>query len=191
MIENTEKLLSRLGEQLELIDSPKISLVICGGSALNVTGLVKRTTKDIDVLGQLRHKKVVKEQLPESFWAAAKTVGKEFNLEEGWINDDPSPMVEGGLPEGLEERLIKKNYGTKLTVGYIGRLDQIYFKLWASADRNPDSYHVQDLKKLEPSPEEIEGAARWCLKQDPSEGFRQILVNMLQELGFEDVSRKL
>jgi len=42
-----------------------------------------------------------------------------------------------------------------------------------------------------PSPEEIEGAARWCMKQDPSEGFRQILVNMLQELGFEDVSRKL
>jgi len=191
MIEDTEKLLSRLGEQLELQNSREINLVVCGGSALNVTGLVSRTTKDIDVLGQLEDDKVVKAQLPEVFWNAAKVLQDEFDLEENWINDEPSPMVKGGLPEGLEERLLIKGYGSRLTVGFIGRLDQIHFKLWASADRDPNSYHVQDLIALEPTNEEIKRAARWCLEKDPSEGFRQIMVQMLRELGFDEVARSI
>lgn len=40
MIEDTDEVLERLGEQLELRGSRKINLVVCGGSALNVTGLV-------------------------------------------------------------------------------------------------------------------------------------------------------
>lgn len=67
MIDDTEKLLHGLGEQLELLDSPEVSLVVCGGSALNVTGLVSRTTKDIDILGQIKNGRVVKSHLPESF----------------------------------------------------------------------------------------------------------------------------
>jgi len=188
MIEDTEKLLSRLGEQLELQGSQEINLVVCGGSALNVTGLVSRTTKDVDVLGQLENNKVVKDKLPEVFWNAAKVLQDEFDLEENWINDEPSPMVEGGLPEGLEERLLIKHYGSKLTVGFIGRLDQIHFKLWASADRDPNSYHVQDLIALEPTNEEIKRAAQWCLEKDPSKGFRQVMVQMLRELGFDEVA---
>lgn len=100
-------------------------------------------------------------------------------------------MVEGGLPEGLEERLIIKHYGKKLTVGFISRLDQIHFKLWASADRNPDSYHVQDLLTLKPTDQEIIKAAKWCLKKDPSPVFRRVLVNMLEELGYDDVAKEI
>jgi len=77
MIEDTEKLLSKLGEQLELQNSQEINLVVCGGSALNVTGLVSRTTKDIDLLGQLEDNRVVKAQLPEVFWNAAKVLQDE------------------------------------------------------------------------------------------------------------------
>lgn len=134
---------------------------------------------------------MVRTQLPEVFWQAAETLREEFDLDEKWINDEPSPMVEGGLPEGLEERLLIKDYGTKLNVGFIGRLDQIHFKLWASADRDPSSYHVQDLLALDPTNEEIEEAARWCLRKDPSEGFRKVLSQMLKELGFDEVAESL
>lgn len=191
MIKKTEKLLSRLGEQLELLNSPEMTLVVCGGSALNVTGLISRTTQDIDILGQLQKGRVVKAQLPEIFWEAVEVIQREYGLEENWINDEPSPMVEGGLPKGLEERLLIKDYGTKLTVGFIGRLDQIYFKLWASADRNPSSYHVQDLKDLEPEFKEIMEATKWCLKKDTSQAFRQVLLDMLEELGYGEVVEDL
>lgn len=191
MIDDTDNLLSRFGEQLELRNSEEINLVVCGGSALNVRGLVLRTTKDIDILGQLEKNKVVKAKLPEVFWDAADALQGEFDLEENWINDETSPMVEGGLPEGLEERLLIKHYGSKLTVGFIGRLDQIYFKLWASADRDPNSYHVQDLLALDPTNEELKRAAQWCLKKDPSEGFRRVLLRMLKELGFDEVVRRI
>lgn len=191
MIEDVDQLLSRLGEQLELRNSQEINLVVCGGAALNVTGLVSRTTKDIDVLGQLESRRIVRAQLPQVFWESARALREEFELDENWINEEPSPMVQGGLPEGIEERLLIKVYGSKLKVGFIGRLDQIYFKLWASADRDPASYHVQDLLSLKHTEDELNEAAEWCLTKDPSEGFRKVVVQMLKELGFDEVTGDL
>jgi hypothetical protein len=47
---DVETILSALGEQLEEIASKPLELLVCGGSALNVLGLVQRATKDVDVL---------------------------------------------------------------------------------------------------------------------------------------------
>ena len=97
--------------------------------------------------------------------------------------------METGLPEGLLERLVWKEYGPSLSIGYLSRIDQIYFKLYASADRG--GYHVEDLFKLEPTKEEVLKAALWCKGQDVSEGFAVILCSMLEQIGFKDVSQEI
>jgi hypothetical protein len=51
--------------------------------------------------------------------------------------------------------------------------------------------HLDDLKALSPNPDEIEAAARWCLSQDVSEPFRDLLKSVLEELGYGDIGRRL
>ena len=93
------------------------------------------------------------------------------------------------MPEGLQERLTTRVYGPTLTVSFIGRADQIPFKLWASVDRG--GYHIDDLLKLQPTEAEIRAAALWTLEKDVSEGYRMLLGRLLTELGYADVARTL
>ena len=97
--------------------------------------------------------------------------------------------MDSGLPDGFEKRLVKRQYGNYLTIYYISRLDQIYFKLYASVDRN--GYHVDDLFQLKPTQQEIEDAARWVIGQDVSIGFKSILIDFLMEHGYEDISQRI
>ena len=97
--------------------------------------------------------------------------------------------MDSGLPEGFEKRLVKKQYGNYLSIYYISRLDQIFFKLYAAVDRN--DYHVDDLFQLKPTQREIEEAARWVLNQDVSLGFKSILKDFLREHGYEDFSERI
>ena len=74
-------------------------------------------------------------------------------------------------------------------VHYIDRTDQIYFKTFAAADRG--GYHISDLKALNPSEDELLQAARWCMTQDISEGFRFILKEMLIISGWNHVAERI
>ncbi len=94
--------------------------------------------------------------------------------------------MKSGLPEGLAERLVGKSYGKFLTMYFISRRDQIFFKLYAAVDR--DDYHLQDLKALNPSSEEIEASVRWVLTQDVSEEFRMMLKDFLIRNGYENIA---
>jgi hypothetical protein len=49
-IENLEKALALLGARLDLAQAPATGIVVCGGSALIALGLIRRTTRDVDVL---------------------------------------------------------------------------------------------------------------------------------------------
>ncbi len=102
--------------------------------------------------------------------------------------DTPFSRGEGGLfrlglPDGFLTRLTRRDYGPRLAVSYIGRLDQIHFKVYAAADRA--GYHVDDLRALGPTDEEMEKAARWAMTHDVSEGFRLIVKSMLRQLGYD------
>lgn len=184
--------LKALNAQLETINK-RIELVVCGGSALAAIGLVKRTTKDIDVLGIVERNNgkllIKKAVLPNWFEEAANKVARDFNLPKDWINAGPTSLVDLGLPEGLENRLKMLSYGKNLTVHYISRLDQIFLKLYAAVDRG--GYHLQDLMKLKPSEEEIEKAARWSMTHDVSEGYWSVLKSLLRRLGFNDVAKRI
>jgi len=188
---NLDEILHALDRQIEVYGGSPISLVVCGGTALFVLGLIIRTTKDIDVLGTVseKHGQILVKKInkfPKYLTDASKDVQKDFGLPEGWINKGPTSQVDSGLPQGFEKRLIKKQYGNYLSIYYISRLDQIYFKLFAAVDRN--DYHVDDLFQLKPTKQEIEDAARWVLTQDVSLGFKAILKDFLRKHGYEEIS---
>ena len=96
--------------------------------------------------------------------------------------------LEAGLPDGFVERLQERVYGQCLTVYFISRIDQIHFKLFAAVDqKNPYSvsHHLDDLRHLSPTKNEIEDAARWVVIQDSSVEFHRSLSDLLQEEGYD------
>ena len=179
-----------LNEQLILTDAPATEIVVCGGSALIATGLVPRTTQDVDIVALIKSDVLVdSEPLPDYLLNAANNVGTILNLPVDWLNNGPASQFQMGLSSGFQERLTTVVVGAKLTVHYIGRYDQIFFKTFASADRG--GYHVSDLKALNPADEELIAAARWCMTQDTSEAFRMILKDMFKQLGWQNVSEQI
>jgi len=188
--------LSALGDQLEDLLKEPLEILVCGGSALNVLGFVQRATEDVDVLAYVKRNKVgevslVKaEPLIDELAEAAKKVARDFNLPEKWLNPGPASAVDLGLPEGLMGRVLSKKYGNKLVVHYLGRYDQIHFKLYAAVDQGAGK-HLDDLLALKPTSEEMEQAARWTMTHDISEGFKQNLKSLLNHLGFKNVAEGL
>jgi len=193
---DVENILAALGEQLESLLENPIELLVCGGSALNILGLVQRTTEDIDILAYVRRDEegkvsIVKaEPLTPELTEAAKKVARDFNLPERWLNPGPASAVDLGLPNGLMERVITRKYGRKLVVHYLGRYDQIHFKLYAAVDQGAGK-HLDDLLALKPTSDELENAARWTMTHDVSEGFKRNLKSLLNYLGFKDVAERL
>ena len=192
---NLESALSLLGGRLRLKDTPPVRLVVCGGSALIAMGLVSRTTDDVDVVALVdsMERLINPTPFPAYLEEAIREVAIVLNLPEHWLNNDPSSdsggLFQTGLPVGLFSRTHRRKYGSHLAVYFIDRIDQIFFKVFAAADRS--GVHVDDLAALEPSSEEMESAARWCMKHDPSDGFRMILISMFEQLGYGDVAERL
>ena len=179
-----------LNEQLILTDAPATEIVVCGGSALIATGLVPRTTQDVDIVALIQSNVLIdSEPLPDYLLDAADNVGTILSLPADWLNNGPASQFQMGLSPGFQERLTTVVVGKKLTVHYIGRYDQIFFKTFASADRG--GYHVSDLKALNPTEEELIAAAKWCMTQDTSEAFRMILKDMFNQLGWQNVSEQI
>lgn len=191
-----ERILSALGEQLDAISAIVPELVVCGGSALNVLGLVNRTTKDVDVVAfavknageNFRLERA--EPFPDILLEASKKVARDFNLPEKWLNPGPTSVLDFGLPEGLMNRVETKKFGKSLTVHFLSRYDQICFKLYAAVDQGVGK-HYNDLLLLEPDANELVKAAQWSMTHDVSESYRQIIKDLLRHMGHEDVAKRL
>jgi len=189
-------ILSALGEQLESVAKKSHELLVCGGSALNVLGLVQRATKDVDILAYVKLSKddeasfIRADPLSDEFITASKKVARDFNLPEDWINTGPTSAVDLGLPNGIMGRVITREFGRKLTIHFMGRYDQIHFKLYAAVDQGAGK-HFNDLLALNPTADELEDAARWSMAHDVSEGYRQALKGLLNHMEFEDVAKRL
>ncbi len=191
---NIESVFRALDLQISLRGGSPISLVVCGGTALAALGFLSRTTKDTDVLGEIKAtpeglRVVELGAFPDWLVRAADVVKRDFGLPDNWLNLGPASQVKLGFPEGFVRRLQERVYGDCLILFFIGRLDQIHFKLYAAADR--DDYHTQDLMSLGPTSEEMELAARWALTQDVSEPFRVLLKDFLERIGFGSVAERI
>ena len=192
--ERLDLALRSLAIRLEEHRADAIELVVCGGTALILTGLVKRTTQDVDVVALMRQGKLCSpEPLPPALLLSVREVAEDLNLPSDWLNNHPSHgeggLFQKGLPAGFAERLTRHTYGPLLTVHLIHRTDQIHFKLYASVDRG--GYHITDLIALKPSPDEIESAARWSMTHDVSAGFVVVLKRLLRGIGYDTVAERL
>ncbi|CAH2032187.1 hypothetical protein [Trichlorobacter ammonificans] len=188
--EKFNQALRLLNARLELTGAPSFNLVICGGTALAATGLVPRTTTDVDIVALLDDEGELLDPapLPQALVREANEVALDLGLPKDWLNNGPSSGDGGlfrmGLPEGFVERLTCETIGKKLTVGFISRYDQIHFKLYAAVDQ-PGSYHAADLLELRPTDQELLAAAGWTRSHDPSDGYLQGLQWFLKEFGYE------
>lgn len=194
--DNIDQALSLLAGRLDLAQTDPVRLVICGGSALIAMSLRRRTTRDMDVVALLSaaQEPISPDPLPDFLLRAADQVARDLGLFEGWLNNGPSRgeggLFQMGLPEGFVGRLTEKKYGPRLAIYFIGRLDQIHFKLYAAADQR-DGTHLNDLKALHPTAAELEAAARWAMTHDVSEGFKMVLKELLTQLGHESVAERV
>ena len=183
--ETLDVILAALAEQLRSLDAQQ-EIVVIGGCALTALGLVKRATRDVDLLaiaedGELHPA----EPLPEALRMARDRVARDFDLAENWLNGGPTDLLTWGLPVGFMTRVVTRHYGNALTVHFAGRVDQIHFKLFAMVDQ-AGGRHEADLRALQPSKDELIAAARWSVTQDPSPGYRMVLMDALSALGVED-----
>ncbi len=159
-------------------------IVLIGGGALLLTGLIERSTRDLDIVARVERDEWIEgEPLPAPLLAGIREVARALDLPEDWLNAGPSSLLRFGLPPGFEGRVHTRQHGG-LTIHLAARRDQVALKLYAAVDRGPKSKHFKDLMKLQPN-EELRWAARWCRTHDPSEGFRDELLRALCALGVE------
>ncbi len=180
-----DEALHALEEQLGSGGS-SFDLVVIGGSALLALGLIERATRDVDVvaLGDTDELSSA-DPLPEALVGAAARVARDFGLPAGWLNSGPADLLRLGLPTGFDERRVTRVIGPSLTIHFASRYDQIHFKLFAMVDQGSGKHEV-DLRVLDPSEDELMHAARWTMTHDPSPGFRDELLAVLQYLGVTD-----
>lgn len=171
VIPDIERALHAVGALLAS-SGERIGIVVLGGAALNLLGVIARATRDVDIVALARRGPSSRlerpEPLPPALISAISRVARDLALSPDWLNAVAGSQWDTGLPRGLRTRLHWRRYGG-LDVGIVGRRDLVFFKLYASADATgPASVHVQDLLALDPTDEELGAAARWVRTQDPS-----------------------
>lgn len=177
-----DELLTQVGELLT-DRAASIEAVAIGGGSLMLLGLIKRPTRDLDLVAVIENGTLRRaEPMPESLRQAVDDVARLNNIDPHWMNAAPSSLMDQGLPPGFMERAERRQYGG-LVLHLATRVDQIALKLYAAVDQGPDSKHVADLILLAPTSEELRLAARWTRLHDPSPGFHAILLAVLEHFG--------
>lgn len=183
-----DDVLSALGEQLADAGATA-HLVVIGGSGLLAIDAIARSTRDVDVLALERDGElVVAEPLPEALAAAAALVARDLGLERNWLNSGPTGLLALGLPPGFTERLMRREYGPALGVSFASRIDQIFLKLYAAADRR-EPRDVADLRQLQPTPDELRAGASWARTHNAPGPFDDAMADTLTTLGVRDDGR--
>ncbi len=193
-----EEALGRVG-QLLAAEGHEYAIVVLGGAALDLLGIVDRDTGDVDILAFAKPRAgheplatTVEEPpyaMPEPLRRAARTISRDLELDENWLNTAPGLQWRTGLPPGLAARIRWRRYAA-LWVGLVDRYDLVFFKLFAAADSSgSDSVHYQDLIALRPSAGELADAAAWTETQDASSEFagilKRVVDNARKDLGLE------
>ena len=176
-----EEALQAVGDLLQA-EGATAHLVLVSGAALNLLGLVPRTTSDVDIIARtegdaeaLEQRPLVPpEPLPEPVRRAIRTVARDFNLPLDWMNTEVSLQWRAGLPPRMADEIAWRTYGA-LYVGLVSRRSLIALKLFAAVDGGPRDVHFQDLQALQPNAEELEEAQQWVLTQDASGVFKQMV----------------
>lgn len=181
---NLENALLMLGQRLSR-SKQHFEVVAIGGASLVLLGYIDRTTRDLDLVAVMQDGLLTSAQpLPQALLKEIAAVGAALEIGEHWVNGGPTSLLAAGLPHGFEERLVTRRYDG-LTIYFASRYDQIHLKLYAAVDHGPASKHFADLKRLEPTHTELLTAKQWCLTQDASREFFEMLTQALSAMGVE------
>ena len=161
-----EKYLEALGAILESESAESLDIMVCGGMALILQGLIDRRTRDIDSMAlvvmedgaYVLKKPLVRKPVKDAIGRVATVYG----ITRHWLSFQARTLLDDGLPEGIIERAKVRQYGEKLTVRLISRYDQVHLKLKAAISREgPDAGDITEMGATE---KEITAAAEWCLE---------------------------
>ena len=173
-----EEALQAVGDLLA-DENERFAIVVIGGAALQLLGIVRRTTHDVDVVAfghaTAPPTRLIRppNPLPAPLVRAVRAVARDRDLGEDWLNggpggqwDNPSP-----LPPGFESRVHWQSFGG-LEVGIADRFDLVHFKLEAAADHPTSANrHFRDLLALSPTPPELRTAANWVRENNADNGY--------------------
>lgn len=185
-----EKLLRALGSALEKTDAERVDILICGSIALILQSIINRRTRDIDGVAfvVLRDGELLPgSPLPEpAFRQAMEQVATVHNVQRNWLSFQSRSLIDDGLPPGIIERAVVREFGSKLTIRLVSRRDMVFLKMKAAASRGePDN---SDLTELKATAEEAQAGFQWCLEQ----GYpRADLINVLENIGHGDLAKRL
>ena len=184
-----EQALQAVGDLLEA-EHLHEAIIVVGGVALNMLGLLQRTTQDVDIIArgiaptselETALQLLNPDPLPDGLVRAIATVARDFGLPPDWMNTEVAMQWRFGLPPSIKEDLTWRRFGG-LSIGLAGRRTIIALKLFAAVDQGPNSVHFQDLIALSPSSDELADAARWVYTQDASEDFPRLVDEVVQSL---------
>ena len=88
-------------------------------------------------------------------------------------------------------RLVRKDYGPRLSVYFVGRLDQIPLKLYGILVSQRPLTHQQDLEALHATEDEMKHAAAWVAGRPLTPGQRKQFREILWELGYVTIADEL
>jgi hypothetical protein len=191
-------LLAELNDALRLEGVEPVDWVVCGGTALLLQGLIARTTRDVDVLGDRPVSGIEVGWIgtfPPPIDRAIRRVARvhpELQYDGGsWVNLGAQELVRRGLPEGFEARLVRAPIGDRLTLHLLARVDLIALKLLAASDDlgRRQRIHLDDLRELRPTGEELAASIGWVERQTDTEPrLRAGLKRVVEELGHDDLA---
>lgn len=150
-------------------------LIVVGGAALALLGVVMRPTRDCDVL--LPPLDADLADLARVFARVRTAAGHP--LDQAWLNNGPASLAQA-LPEGWRGRLQVVFQGASLRLQTLGRRDLLAAKLWALCDRGTD---LGDCLALRPTAEEIAALHPWLLAQDIGPQWPEHVAAVLTDLG--------
>lgn len=112
------------------------SFTICGGASLYLQGIISRTTRDVDIVG---------EEIDTVLSEAALLVAKDLGLKPKWLNSEPKSLARD-MRLGWEDRIFLVYSDTNLQIFSISREDMVFAKFYAYCDRQKDLEDIIALK---------------------------------------------
>jgi uncharacterized nucleotidyltransferase DUF6036 len=155
--------------------SLRLEAVVVGGAALNLLGVVSRSTRDCDILHP---------DLPAAILQAARAFAAELRragepLDDDWLNNGPSSLVTL-LPASWADQLQPVFAGAAIELRTLGRADLLRTKLFALCDRALD---LADCLALAPAASELAAIAPWLAVQDLHPDWPEHVRRTLADLG--------
>ncbi len=145
--------------------------------------------RDVDIVALEQDGELVSaEPLPAPVRDAAAIVARDLGLESNWLNAGPTGLLVHGLPAGFADRLSSRDYGEALRVSFASRIDQVFLKLYAAADRREER-DFADLRRLAPTDDELRAGARWARTHNMPGPFDDAMAQAFADLGVEDEGR--